>query len=259
MNYINIIRILHLDAGLLNPLENNFAASNLKKGISRELGSPPKQMLPVTCKMMYNIFKSMCFLMPCDNAFWAICSIGFYGFLRKSTLLPVSEANPGDGFILFSDVVWDVDNSFTINVRKTKTIQCHQRVLKLPFVGCSINPLCPVAALNNLMYNSPKDTLKSLFAYVDRQGVHSYTHSSFVKRLRSILSDLGYDADCFSGHSFRRGGATLAFSLGMSIFDIKKRGDWVSDAVKEYICVTDDQYKQVARSLVVGSARLLDE
>ena len=30
-NYINIIRILHLDAGLPNPLQNNFQVTNLRK------------------------------------------------------------------------------------------------------------------------------------------------------------------------------------------------------------------------------------
>ena len=37
-NYINIIRILHLEAGLANPLFQNYAVNNLKKGIARQLG-----------------------------------------------------------------------------------------------------------------------------------------------------------------------------------------------------------------------------
>ena len=39
-NYLNIVCILHLDAGLDNPLKDNFAILNLKRGIARELGTP---------------------------------------------------------------------------------------------------------------------------------------------------------------------------------------------------------------------------
>ena len=256
-SYLNVIRLLHLDAGLSNPLEGNFAATNLKKGITRELGSPPRQMLPMSCEMMMAILKSMCFLLPEDNAFWAICTTGFFGFLRKSTLLPVTSVNPGDGYILFSDVVWDANDCFVIHVRKTKTIQCSERILKLPFVSCDASPLCPLKAMKNLLNCSPREPNLSLFAYNDRRGTHFYTHHTFVERLRGILSSCGYDVANISGHSFRRGGASLAFALGMSVFEIKKRGDWASDAVKEYIFVSDEQYKYMARSLVKGSIRFI--
>ena len=115
-----------------------------------------------------------------------------------------------------------------------------ERILKLPFVSCANNPLCPIRAMKNLMYCSPKKEDLSLFAFDDREGTHFYTHYTFVDRLRKILRVTGYDSENISGHSFRRGGATLAFAVGMSMFEIKKRGDWASDAVKEYIVVSDD-------------------
>ena len=51
-NYLNIIRILHLDYGYDNPLKDNFALTNLKRGINREKGSPPCQKLPITCEIL---------------------------------------------------------------------------------------------------------------------------------------------------------------------------------------------------------------
>jgi hypothetical protein len=44
--YLNIIRIMHLEVGLENPLEANFELSMIKRGVSHQLGSPPVQMLP---------------------------------------------------------------------------------------------------------------------------------------------------------------------------------------------------------------------
>ena len=145
-NYLNIIRILHLDSGLVNPLKDNYAVSNLKKGISRAKGSPPKQKFPITCKILLDIRKQLCFLLPADIVFWSACLIGFYGFLRKKTLLPMSLACPGDSCILRSDVVMDELFSFTIGIRKTKTIQCGERVLNMPFVACEGSLLCPYQA-----------------------------------------------------------------------------------------------------------------
>ena len=94
-NYLNIIRILHLDAGLPNPLLDNFALTNLKKGIQRELGSPPIQKLPITCKILKLIHCQLCFFLPKDVAFWAAYLVAFFGLLRKKTLLPQSMVNPG--------------------------------------------------------------------------------------------------------------------------------------------------------------------
>lgn len=255
--YLNIIRILHLEAGFDNPLELNFAVANLKKGIQRSLGSVPKQMHPITCEMLLAIRKHLSFLCARDIAFWCICMIGFYGFLRKSTLLPITANKPGDSCLLFKDVIWYDNDTFTINIGKTKTIQCHERVLKLPFVSSKSSSLCPVQALKDLLHVSPKDPNQSLFAFNDRNGMQMWTHSSFVTRLRQILSSAGYNASFISCHSFRRGGATFAFALGLSVLDIKKRGDWASDAVYEYIHITDEHYKDVARRLVEGSHRVL--
>lgn len=256
-SYLNIIRIMHLEAGFDNPLECNFAIANLRKGIERQLGSPPKQMLPITCEMLVEIRKHLSFLCASDISFWCICMMGFYGFLRKATLLPISAANPGDSCIMFRDVVWHDNDTLTINIGKTKTIQCHERVLRLPFVACKGSLLCPIQAMKNLLHVSPKNPDLSLFAFEDRNGLQMWTHNSFVTRLRKILCSAGFEASSISCHSFRRGGATFAFALGLSVVEIKKRGDWASDAVYEYIHITDNQYKKVAKTLVEGSYRVL--
>lgn len=120
-NYINIIRIIHLEANLKNPLQDNYAVTNLRKGISRVKGSPPIQKLPITCKLLLLIKSQLCFCIPRDIIFWAACLIGFYGLFRKRTLLPISLANPGDACILRNDVFVQSD-CFTVLVRKTKTI-----------------------------------------------------------------------------------------------------------------------------------------
>lgn len=255
-NYLNIIRLLHLDAGLTNPLENNFQVQNLKKGISRHLGSPPRQKLPITVEIMLGIRHRLCMFVAADVAFWAACIVGFLGFLRKSTLLPVSETNPGDSCILGYDLDTANDKCFIISIRKSKTIQFGQRVLTLPFAELKGSQLCPVDALRNLLFVAPFDRKSPLFSYRKGHQILSWTHSKFVAKLKSLVQDMGLDPDSYSGHSFRRGGASLGFSLGMSILDIKNRGDWKSAAVERYIFIEQEHSAQVALALVSGATKL---
>ena len=82
-NYLNIIRLLHVDAGFDNPLSDNFAVANLKKGIARQLGSLPEEKLPITSDILINMHKNLDFLNAGDVFFWAAMVLGFFGFLRR--------------------------------------------------------------------------------------------------------------------------------------------------------------------------------
>ena len=56
-----------------------------------------------------------------------------------------------------------------------------------------------------------------------------------IKYLSKALSDSGYTAKDFSGHSFRRGAATWADSIGMTSAQIQTLGRWNSDCFRLYI------------------------
>ena len=48
-NYLNVIRLLHLEAGFDNPLLNNFELLMLKRGIKREKGVAPEAKASFNC------------------------------------------------------------------------------------------------------------------------------------------------------------------------------------------------------------------
>jgi hypothetical protein len=73
-------------------------------------------------------------------------------------------------------------------------------------------------------------------------------------RLRSGLRATGHPASEISGHSFRRGGASLAYEVGMSATDIKQRGDWRSNAFERYVCVKPSSTYNSACMLSLGAA-----
>ena len=77
----------------------------------------------------------------------------------------------------------------------------------------------------------------SLFACIEFGKQKILTHSVFVKRLKLLLESLGYLSKNYSGHSFRRGGCTFCFEAGLSLTEIKIRGDWKSQAFERYLFV----------------------
>ena len=57
-------------------------------------------------------------------------------------------------------------------------------------------------------------------------------YSSFTTRLKSLLKKAGYDANLYSGHSFRRGGASFLHSCGGTALMIQASGDWSSQCFR---------------------------
>lgn len=253
-SYMNVIRIMHLEAGCENPLKD-WELSVIRKGIQRQKGRPPQQKLPITPDILLKIRKSLDLGRGQERAFWCACIIGFLGFFRKSTLLPKSDVS-SDQALLMKDILISQDGgSLFITVRHTKTIQFGQRTLTIPFFKSPDSLLCPLQAIIGMlsgMKNIQPDRNQPLFSYVGNKGLCYLNHSEFIKLLKQCLSKCGLDKDLYSGHSFRRGGCTYAFSLGLSPLLIKLRGDWRSNAYERYVRVTEDQQNCIAKVLSVS-------
>jgi hypothetical protein len=254
--YMNSVRLLHLEGGFANPIAGNWELGLMKKGISRLKGRPPKQKAPITVQVLLVLFRTLSDS-PIDRAFWAASLIAFYGFLRKSTLLPASETLLSEKYISRSDVHDFNLTSFRLSIRYSKTIQFGQRVLILPYEACSDKRLCPVRALLVHLGVSPLTSSRPLFNFIENGHEKFFSHAMFVRRLRSGLIGSCFDSSEMSCHSFRRGGATLAFECGLSPIQIKLRGDWRSNAFEKYLSVSIESEVASAKSLVCGVERLL--
>jgi integrase len=253
--YLNVVRVLHLDAGFANPLSNNWELSSVQKGISRLLGKPPVQKSPVTVVILLELYKT---LTDCaaDNAFWAACLVAFFGFLRKSTLLPTTDMLVSGRFISRGDIVNITLSSFSMIVKQSKTNQFGQRILSLPYIASTDARICPVRAVLKHLGSSSLPATTPLFNFVQSGLQVAFTHAFFVKRLKSGLLQTGNDASSISCHSFRRGGATLAFAVGMSAIDIKLRGDWKSNAFERYVVVSPESASHSISVLTRGAEQI---
>jgi hypothetical protein len=211
--------------------------------------------MPVTVKILIDLYQTVT-SDPSDRAFWAACLIAFFGFLRKSTLLPSRDGLVVGKFIACSDIVNLTLSSFQLIIRHSKTIQFGQRLLTLPYVSCGDTRLCPVRALLTHLGKSPNAAARPLFDFVSNGTVVAFTYSFFIKRLKSGLLATGHNANEISCHSFRRGGATLAHAIGLPAIEIKLKGDWLSNAFEHYDDVSPCSTLATAYALAKGACMI---
>ena len=234
--YLNVVRIMHLDEGHSNPLANNWYLSSILKGLRRHKGDGVSQKLPITDVILHGILAVLNFNTPFDVCFWAACLVAFFSFFRKSNLLvPSAPQFDPPKHLCVSDVQFNQLGA-VLAVRWSKTIQYRQRTLHIPLPHIRNSPFCPSSALLLSTSVLPKHASPlPLFSYPSQQGVQPITYSMFVTHLRLCLRKIGLNPSLFSGHSFRRGGASFALQCGIPADWIKLQGDWSSDAYQRYL------------------------
>jgi integrase len=104
-------------------------------------------------------------------------------------------------------------------------------------IAAASDPACRVKSLRYLFEKYPLPTFSPLFT-LSRDPTtaadSAFTRTKVISRLRAILLELGVSGN-YSGHSFRRGAATWARSIGIPDVDLQLLGRWKSDAYKRYI------------------------
>lgn len=238
--YLNYISLIHQECGLPNPISRNWVISSTLTGIKRTLGCVINRKLPITPELLLSIYKHLSLRSSFHTTFWAVCLTSFFGFFRKSHILPTSRAsfNPNQQFLKsdFSFYQWGV----LITVRWSKTLQFQERVVQVPIFYIRSSPLCPVSAIINMLHHSHRSNhipSSPMFTWSPAPSSPSVplTYGEFVSFLRSMLALIGLAPDDYASHSFRRGGASLALLAGVPIEQIKALGDWSSDAVFLYL------------------------
>lgn len=221
--YVSVVRVMH-EEGFPSSKRINYAL----RGVRRILGDKSTRKLPITLSVL-RLLRTQCDLTRSEDlAFWCACLVMFYGMLRKSSLFPSGGRNVciGDVSIVSSGLV--------LHLRYSKTVQFQQRET---FVVLPINSnmdLCPVAALLSLWSQTGVSRTSAPLLPVSRKRrIFALTGSHFTKLLASHLSNLNLTG--YSGHSFRRGGASHALAMGVPTEVIMAQGDWKSNCYLRYL------------------------
>ncbi|MEW8545902.1 MAG: hypothetical protein AB2693_20460, partial [Candidatus Thiodiazotropha sp.] len=249
--YLNIVRLMHLEAGLHNPLDKNWYVASILKGVKRVKGDASVQKLPITPDILRQVFVALDLHCAFDRTFWAACLVGFFSFFRKSSLLVPSHLlfDPRRN-LCANDVQFSLDGA-VLAVRWSKVIQFQERTLHIPLPKIPTSPLCPSTALLRLTLENPKCTSPTpLFCYTWMGASNvPLTQKQFTDKLQVCLTHIGLDSSKYSGHSLRRGGASYALKCGLPIDLIKIQGDWRSNACERYLEHAFEQRQLVARQM----------
>ena len=176
---------------------------------------------------------------------WCALLIGFFGFLRKSNLVPPSLAAFEPGTHLSRATILRTPYGLMITLKKTKTVQCGERLIQIPIAAIPGSPLDPALAFDYMCFLNPVPASAPAFSYLSPLGLSSITHRSLVDKLRRLLALAGFDASQFAGHSLRRGGCSCAFAAQVPSELIKMHGDWHSQAYLCYLTIPLEQRLQV--------------
>lgn len=217
--YLNIVRLLHIECGLVNPMQDSWLVKSTLKGIERIKGCAVQRKTPITPEVLMKIKGKLRLHVTQDCIFWAACLVLFFGLLRKSNVF--GQVFDPEKQLTRDSFIADENGSLTVVVRWSKTIQRRERTHTIVLPSIAPHPLCPVTAVvKSFQCTTPAAPNSQAFPMAS---------SKFDAKLKTLA---GKD---YSSHSFRRGGATHALSCGIPGEVIKVLGDWQSNCYLSYL------------------------
>ena len=230
-NYLYGIRTLHV---LLREEPPDFKDIEVRltlRGLTKIMVTPVKRAQPMTPEILAEMLGFLNLNKHSDRVFWAIMLIGFFGFLRKSNLVPDSVASFDPVKQLTRNHITFKGDIAIISVTWTKTIQNREKLLEIPLFPIPGSALCPVAALKTLLLK-PGRGHNPLFGKGNKV---TFTYTQLQAKMRTVLKRAGYRQQAFSLHSLRRGGCGFAHRSGVPESLIQVQGSWASEAYKRYL------------------------
>ena len=245
--YLNVVRLLHLESNFDNPCSNNWLLKSTLLGIKRIKGAPIRRKAPVTPSLLMCMYKYLDFTSIVHSMFWAGALVMFFGTFRKSNLFPeVPVRFSCHKQFVRSDFIACDDGTILLNVKYSKTIQFKQCSYRVKLFKCS-HMLCPVTAvlhafsLCSLPGKAP--------AFVVNSSGAPMCSRMFNTLFKILVQKCGKSPSEYSSHSFRRGSATWALQCGIPGEVIQQMGDWKSSCYKQYLdqvpTLVHDHYRKV--------------
>lgn len=223
----------------------------MQKGVARVKKVGVSKKCAITPEMLLTYRGTLDRNSPTGAAMWACVLITFFGYFRKSNTTSESASPYTVGkCIRVSDVeVVQFKHALKIVVRESKTRQTGKSTI-IWVAGFLGSPLDPVAAWVHHRTINKVEPVCHAFSFLVSRQVKALHHTMLVGAAKAMAAAVGLPADSVAGHSFRRGGATLAFQCGVPDVLIQRQGDWASLCYREYITISVDQSLLATRSML---------
>jgi hypothetical protein len=189
-----------------------------------------------------------------DKAVLDLAIVAFWGMARLSELTYETSSGkiPRPSSLLTSDVKFLPSSNggrITLEIRGAKT--CAPGELQRIQVQSLQNLLCPVQAVSRRLAEAA-GVNTSLFGYYSNGDRIHLTKPVVCRRLATIWTTNGCTG--ITGHSFRVGGTSLRYALGVPTRDIMELGRWTSDCYKLYV----REYSPEVKTETLGLFRSLN-
>jgi hypothetical protein len=246
--YLSGLCSLHEEMGYSHLLDDKPLVGRCFKGIKKTLGSGSKrERRAITTDILAQV---KAHLQPsfASTLFFAAATLATYGLLRmgeftvndrpdsanafKLLTLAQLQLKAEDGTVvpMSSPDQWNRVTNMSLVLRVSKTDPFRQTVTI--HIGHSV----PVQAMLDYLRIHPCLTTSSSPLFVSSATCHSpLTREAMIQGTRAVLKHCGFDESKFSGHSYRKGGATSLFKAGVADSVIQLLGRWLSDAYKLYV------------------------
>ena len=220
---------------------DSFEFKVLLRGLRRKLAKPARQVLPITPEMLILMYQHINISCPSDLAHWTAFIFALRLLYRKSSIAPetLKKFNPLTGLSREKAVV--AHDTVLVFQNFSKTNQFMATTRTTPLAPGKIIALDPVFHYKKLVDENNVPPNYPAFSYIDEHSIKCVTRKSFTNFLKVNLRKIGVNPDFWSGHSFRRGGATLLYRLGIDPLTIQACGDWASDTYLRYLEVNIDR------------------
>src|SRR5882672_5420381 len=237
-SYITHLQSAHIDADLPFSACESLLLQRVICGIKRYMGKHERNpKLPITCNVLGCMLEATSHSSMSDKLnFEASTMTAFVGFLRcgEFTVLTGLSLDPSinltrscvefmPSILSPSHIILTIPSSKTDPFRKGVSIA----IASMPGART-----CAVNALKSLFEYVPWPPEVPLFSQDSNAPL---SRGKFIAQVKSNLAHAGFDASKFSGHSFRRGVASSAATVGLNDYEIQQLGRWRSNSYKLYV------------------------
>ena len=214
----------------------NFALDSTLQGLKRKLAGTPNQVLPIKPDLLRKMYQKLDMSKDADLALWCGYLTTFRCLFRKSNSVPESQKYDERKILTRRHIQLNHETrTVLVYVSWSKTIQFGGRDIIIP-IPPNDDPALDLYSHINMLFTRVKVNDRSpAFSYGPNKFV---TYTTFTSNLKSLLKRCGVEPSDYSGHSFRRGGATYLHSLGGTGLQIQASGDWSTQTFLRYLHLT---------------------
>ena len=245
---LSTIKYLHSALGYV--FQHTFSLDCTLQGLKRRLSKTPFQVLPIDPSILRLMYRGIDIKKKSDLALWCSFLTAFYCLFRKANTVP-KDSKFDPNCILTRENI-GIDRTLRmvyvyVGFSKTNQYRKNDRCIPIPQ---NEDPCLDLFRHIDLLFSTVKaESHDPAFTYGKNQFI---TYRGFTARLKELLARAGLEPSLFSGHSFRRGGASFLFSIGGSQLMVQVLGDWSSMIYTRYLYMSADD-RMAAQVLIANS------